>query len=125
MSLARELAKRIAKEQRPRLSVLVEVNVGGEAQKSGCAPEDLDAILDAIETSPGLRLTGLMTVPPFTEDPADARPYFDTLAKLRNEHGGAERLPELSMGMSHDMEHAIFAGATMVRVGRAIFGERR
>jgi pyridoxal phosphate enzyme (YggS family) len=108
----------------PRLAVLVEVNVGGEAQKSGCAPEDLDAILNAVETSPGLRLTGLMTVPPYTEDPAGARPFFDTLARLRNEHGGAERLPELSMGMSHDMEHAIFAGATMVRVGRAIFGER-
>jgi len=109
----------------PRLAVLVEVNVGGEAQKSGCAPEDLAAILDAIETSPGLRLTGLMTVPPYTEDPAGARPFFEALAKLRNEHGGAERLPELSMGMSHDMEQAIFAGATMVRVGRAIFGERR
>jgi pyridoxal phosphate enzyme (YggS family) len=134
--LVEELGKRVLEPHRAtstptpsmggeqRLAVLVEVNVGGEAQKSGCAPEDLDAILDAIETSPGLRLTGLMTVPPFTEDPADARPYFDTLAKLRNEHGGAERLPELSMGMSHDMEQAIFAGATMVRVGRAIFGER-
>jgi len=105
--------------------VLVEVNLGGERQKSGCAPEDLAAILDAIETSPGLRVTGLMTVPPYTEDPAGARPYFDALARLREEHGGVERLPELSMGMSHDMEQAIYAGATMVRVGRAIFGERR
>jgi hypothetical protein len=108
-----------------RLAVLVEVNVGGEEQKSGCAPQDLDAVLDAVETSPGLRLTGLMTVPPYTEDPAGARPFFDALARLRDEHGGAERLPDLSMGMSHDMEHAILAGATMVRVGRAIFGERR
>lgn len=120
--LAEELGKRV---REPRLDVLVEVNVGGEEQKSGCAPEDLGAILDAIATSPGLRLIGLMTVPPYTEDPAGARPFFDTLARLRDEHGGAERLPELSMGMSHDMEHAIFAGATMVRVGRAIFGERR
>jgi pyridoxal phosphate enzyme (YggS family) len=131
--LVEELGKRV---QRPgsatltpppsakRLAVLVEVNVGGEAQKSGCVPEDLEATLNAIETSPGLRLIGLMTVPPYTEDPEGARPFFDTLARLRDEHGGAERLPELSMGMSHDMEQAILAGATMVRVGRAIFGER-
>ncbi len=131
--LVEELGKRLPRNAslpppsvsgEPRLAILVEVNLGGEAQKSGCAPGDLAAILDAIETSPGLRLSGLMTVPPYTEDPAGARPFFDALAKLRSEHGGAERLPELSMGMSHDMEQAIFAGATMVRVGRAIFGER-
>jgi pyridoxal phosphate enzyme (YggS family) len=108
----------------PRLGVLVEVNVGGEGQKSGCEPGDLGAVLDAVETSKALRLVGLMTVPPFTEDPAGARPYFDSLVRLRDEHGGVPRLLELSMGMSHDVEHAILAGATMVRVGRAIFGER-
>jgi PLP dependent protein len=132
--LAEELGKRAAEtlfmrpqlwsEEMPRLGVLVEVNVGGEAQKSGCEPGDLGAVLDAVEASKALRLAGLMTVPPFTEDPAGARPFFDSLVRLRDEHGGVRRLPELSMGMSHDVEHAILAGATMVRVGRAIFGER-
>ena len=65
-----------------------------------------------------------MTVPPFTEDPEGARPFFDALAALRSDHGGPERLPELSMGMSHDLSQAIASGATIVRVGRAIFGDR-
>jgi hypothetical protein len=108
-----------------RLAVLVEVNVGGEAQKSGCQPEGLGAVLTAIEAEPALRLTGLMTVPPYTDDAAGSRPFFDALVKLRDAHGGTARLPELSMGMSHDLEHAIAAGATIVRVGRAIFGERQ
>jgi pyridoxal phosphate enzyme (YggS family) len=134
--LAEELGKRAAEPRRvpgsippsskraDPLAVLVEVNVGGEAQKSGCAPDDVDAVLSAIEASSALRLAGLMTVPPFTEDAALARPFFDRLSQLRDAHGGAARLPELSMGMSHDVEQAIFAGATMVRVGRAIFGAR-
>ncbi|HEX4339391.1 MAG TPA: YggS family pyridoxal phosphate-dependent enzyme [Polyangiaceae bacterium] len=136
LRLAEELGKRAAEPRPVRgsippsskraepLSVLVEVNVGGEAQKSGCAPDDLGAVLDAIEALSALRLVGLMTVPPYTESAAGARPFFDALGKLRDEHGGAARLPELSMGMSHDVEQAIHAGATMVRVGRAIFGER-
>jgi pyridoxal phosphate enzyme (YggS family) len=107
-----------------QLAVFVEVNVGGEAQKTGCPPSELGAVLGAIESAPALQLVGLMTVPPLTDDPEGARPYFDALAALRNEHGGAERLPELSMGMSHDLAQAIAAGATIVRVGRAIFGER-
>jgi uncharacterized pyridoxal phosphate-containing UPF0001 family protein len=65
-----------------------------------------------------------MCVPPFGADPSAARPYFDALARLRDEHGGAARLPELSMGMTSDFEHAIAAGATLVRVGTAIFGSR-
>jgi pyridoxal phosphate enzyme (YggS family) len=107
-----------------RLSVFAEVNVGGEAQKSGCEPAEIGAVLEAIESAPSLRLVGLMTVPPFTEDPQGARPFFDALAALRDEHGGPARLPELSMGMSHDLSQAIAAGATIVRVGRAIFGDR-
>jgi uncharacterized pyridoxal phosphate-containing UPF0001 family protein len=107
-----------------RIAVFVEVNVGGEAQKSGCSPNDLAAVLGAIEREPRLRLVGLMTVPPFTEDPQGARPHFDALSRLRDAHGGRERLPELSMGMTHDLEEAIAAGATIVRVGTAIFGER-
>ncbi len=104
--------------------MLVEVNVGGEKQKSGCKPGELEGVLVAIERETALELSGLMTVPPHTEDPSGARPAFDALVRLRDENGGAERLPELSMGMTHDLEYAIFAGATIVRVGTAIFGER-
>lgn len=106
------------------LSVLVEVNVGGEENKSGCHPRDVAEVLSAIDAEPFLVVRGLMTVPPFTEDPAGSRPYFDQLAALRDNHGGRQRLPELSMGMSHDVEHAISAGATYVRLGTAIFGSR-
>lgn len=122
--LAEELGKRAAEAARDRLAVLVEVNVGGEAQKSGCAPAELADVLSAIERAPALRLSGLMTVPPHTDDPAGARPFFDRLVALRDAHGGVARLPELSMGMTHDLEQAIGAGATWVRIGTAIFGER-
>ena len=107
-----------------RLSVLIEVNVGGEAQKSGCAPEALSAVLEAAQAAPHLNLAGLMCVPPHTAQPSGARPFFDELRRLREVHGGAQRLPELSMGMTADLEHAVAAGATIVRVGTAIFGER-
>ena len=107
-----------------RLPVLVEVNVGGEEQKSGCEPEALPSILDAIEASSKLVLAGLMTVPPFTDEAVDSTPYFERLVEERERHGGSNRLPELSMGMTLDLEYAIAAGATLVRVGTAIFGER-
>ena len=116
-------ARRFAAGER-RLVVFVEVNVGGEAEKQGCAPEALGAVLDAVEAQPSLALRGLMTLPPHTEDPAGARPFFDQLVALRDRHGGPSRLPELSMGMTHDLEPAIAAGATVVRVGTAIFGQR-
>ncbi len=106
------------------LAVLIEVNVGGEAQKSGCSPHALPEILAALSGAKNLVLRGLMCVPPHTEDPSGARPYFDELVRLRELHGGAQRLPELSMGMTADMEYAVAAGATMVRVGTAIFGAR-
>ncbi|GMV15431.1 MAG: YggS family pyridoxal phosphate-dependent enzyme [Polyangiaceae bacterium] len=122
--LAEELGKRAAEAARDRLSVLVEVNVGGEVQKSGCAPAELGSVIAAIERAPALGLSGLMTVPPHTDDPAGARPFFDRLVALRDAHGGVARLPELSMGMTHDLEQAIGAGATWVRIGTAIFGER-
>ncbi len=121
--LARELAKRTPQERAP-LPILVEVNVGGEAQKSGAAPEDLSEVLDAIDEAENLVLKGLMTVPPFSEDPEDARKYFDALVALRDGRGGATRLPELSMGMTADLEPAVHAGATWVRIGTAIFGPR-
>jgi PLP dependent protein len=107
-----------------RLAVLVEVNVGGEAQKSGCEPAALEQLLQALDEAKHLRSLGLMCVPPHTEDPSGARPFFERLSSLRDAHGGAQRLPELSMGMSADLPYAIAAGATIVRVGTAIFGER-
>lgn len=106
------------------LPVLVEVNTGGEAQKSGCAPEQAAEVVAAIRRQSSLRVVGLMTVPPFFDDPALSMPYFDKLRQLRDELGGRAALPELSMGMTLDLEQAIAAGATMVRVGTAIFGER-
>ena len=121
-SLARELGKRVAKEGRERLPVLVEVNVGGEAQKHGSSAGDLLDVLAAVEAEPGLRLRGLMTVPPNERE--GARRAFEALSSLRSLHGGCARLPELSMGMSDDLEVAIACGSTMVRVGTAIFGSR-
>lgn len=128
--LVDELSRRIEARPEPvgsdaRFPVLIEVNVGGEAQKSGCSPEEIGAIAYAIDARPNLRLAGLMTVPPPTEDPDGAIPYFTRMTELRDEHGGSDRLPELSMGMTHDLDQAIACGATMVRIGTAIFGERR
>jgi pyridoxal phosphate enzyme (YggS family) len=121
--LAQELAKRAAASN-ARLEVLVEVSIAGEQQKHGVDPPALDSLLEAIEALPALSLRGLMCVPPLTDDAAAARPHFDALRRLRDEHGGVTRLPELSMGMTHDLEHAVAAGATLVRVGTAIFGAR-
>lgn len=108
----------------PRLAVLIEVNVGGEAQKSGCAPDALAEVLQALRGAQHLRVAGLMCVPPHTEKVSDSQPYFEALRDLRDRHGGAQHLPELSMGMTADLEYAVAAGATIVRVGTAIFGER-
>jgi pyridoxal phosphate enzyme (YggS family) len=120
--LARELGKRASREGR-RLPVLVEVNVGGEAQKAGTSPGDLEEVLQAVLSQESLVLRGLMTMPP-AGDLSAARRVFETLVSLRNLHGGAPRLPELSMGMSDDLEIAVACGATLVRVGTAIFGPR-
>jgi hypothetical protein len=121
--LGAELGRRAASAGRV-LDALVQVNVGGEAQKSGCAPGDLAALLRDLAAVEGLRVRGLMTVPPHTDDPAGAQPFFDALRALRDAHGGPEALPTLSMGMTHDLEVAVAAGATLVRVGTAIFGAR-
>ena len=107
---------------------LVQVNVAGEVQKSGIAPVDLPATLDSFVLSAHLRCTGLMVIPPYDEDPERSRPHFAALRRLRDQHrpGGRPHvvLAELSMGMSHDLEVAIAEGATIVRVGTAIFGGR-
>ena len=121
-SLTRELGKRVAKEGRPRLPVLVEVNVGGEAQKHGSSAVDLQDVLAAVDAEEALQLRGLMTIPP--NDREGARRAFEALGSLRALHGGPARLPELSMGMSDDLEIAVACGSTMVRVGTAIFGSR-
>lgn len=125
LELARELDKRVAAAAPGRrLPVLVEVSIAGEEQKHGVAPTELAELFEGIEALPALSLRGLMCVPPFTEDAAAAAPHFERLRALRDEHGGVSRLPELSMGMTHDLEHAVAAGATLVRVGTAIFGAR-
>jgi len=112
------------------LDVLIEINVGGEQAKSGLAPDspELDATLSQAPQWASLHIRGLMTVPPFTDDPEGARPYFRQLCELRD-HLNARHLPSvvldvLSMGMSHDFEVAIEEGSTCVRVGTAIFGVR-
>jgi len=116
-ALGTALARHAAEQQRT-IHVLVEVRVGGEATKSGVDPEALPALLAELQ-SPALVVDGLMTVPP-PGDPEAARPHFRTLRALGERAG----LRELSMGMSDDFEIAIEEGATMVRVGRAIFGAR-
>jgi len=123
-ALARELGKRAAREGRAApMPVLIEVNVGGEPQKAGAAPSDIDEVMQAVRAQPALALRGLMTMPP-AGDPAAARRAFETLVSLRNLHGGAAALPELSMGMSADLEVAVACGATLVRVGTDVFGPR-
>jgi pyridoxal phosphate enzyme (YggS family) len=115
-SLAAELAKLNANIPRmPKL--LVQVNTGAEDQKSGVLPEDADAFIARCRDVHGLTIAGLMCIPPFTENPA---PHFALLEKIARRNG----LKELSMGMSADFESAIKFGATYVRVGSAIFGER-
>jgi PLP dependent protein len=112
------------------LDVLIEINVGGEEAKSGLAPDssEINAILSQAPEWTNLRIRGLMTVPPYSDDPEGARPYFRRLREMRD-HINARHLPSLaldtlSMGMSHDFEVAIDEGSTCVRIGTAIFGGR-
>ena len=129
VALARRLERLCVTEGREELPVLIQIDLGGEETKTGIDPRKLPELLQALGDCERLRLLGLMTLPPYFEDPECARPYFKALRELRDElklqsHFG-ERAGELSMGMSHDFEIAIEEGATMVRVGTAIFGERR
>jgi len=123
-----KVAERLAAQRppgMPPLNVCLQVNVSGEASKSGCAPEAAPELARAVVQLPNLRLRGLMAIPEPTADPTLARRRFASLRELRDRLV-AEGLPldTLSMGMSHDLEAAIMEGATMVRVGTAIFGER-
>jgi pyridoxal phosphate enzyme (YggS family) len=114
-----------------KLGVLIEVNIGGEAAKSGLAPDsqELEGILLAAPKFEALELQGLMTVPPYGDDPEEARPYFRSLRELRDLIAARKlqsvSMDVLSMGMSHDFEVAIEEGSTCVRVGTSIFGERK
>ncbi len=115
--LAEALSRRAHTEER-EVDVLVQVNLAGEEQKSGCAEEDVPRVVEAARALPNLHLRGLMLVPPAS---IDAAPFFARLRHLAE----ALELPELSMGMSSDFEQAIAQGATSVRIGTAIFGSRQ
>ena len=119
-----------ARKLNKKLPLLIEINVGGESAKTGVEPEseEFEKLLQSASRLEALEFRGLMTVPPFTNDPEDARPFFRELQELRDAISArnlpAIRMDVLSMGMSHDFEVAIEEGSTWVRVGTAIFGKR-
>ena len=128
IKVARALEKHLAAIDK-KMSVLIQVNIGREHQKSGVLPEDTAKLLEEIAGYEHLKVKGLMAMPPFFDDPEDVRPYFAEMRKLSEELQGKGVLGsggavELSMGMSGDFEVAIEEGATMVRVGTALFGQR-
>ena len=128
VELAERLERICVEEGRPKLSVLAEVDLAGEETKSGISESDLPELVKYLQTCERLRFDGLMILPPLNELPDATRPYFRRLREIRDQyatqHLFANGKRELSMGMSHDFEVAIEEGATMVRVGTAIFGER-
>ncbi len=103
-----------------KLEVMIEVKLSEEDSKEGASPDQVPKIIEALRAAQNLTLTGLMTMPPWNDNPEITRPYFRRLAALAREHGFAK----LSMGMSHDLEAAIEEGSTHVRVGTALFGKR-
>ncbi len=128
LSLAREISKQWSKIDAP-VAILIQVNIGDEESKSGCQPEQLETLVRAVAELPYLQVKGLMCLPPHDADPEQVRPYFQQL-RLLAEQTAALGIPgvqmtELSMGMSGDFEVAVEEGATLVRVGTAIFGARK
>ncbi len=125
-ALADELDKRAGKIEKVQ-DVLIEVNVGEEETKYGVKPENLEKLFEYSMQKENLRILGLMCIPPYFEDPEKSRPYFAMLREMKEqlEKKFNISLPHLSMGMSHDFEVAIEEGATIVRIGTAIFGERK
>jgi len=115
-----KLARRLDEEGRP-LDVMIEVKLSTEEAKAGAAPEDVPALVEAIGKCVNLRLLGLMTMPPWSDDAEQSRPYFARLRQLAEQN----HLPHLSMGMSHDLEVAIEEGSTIIRIGTALFGPRK
>jgi pyridoxal phosphate enzyme (YggS family) len=126
LKLARALSDAAARQGKVQ-DVLIQVNQGGEATKSGVMPAAAPELLEEVARLPHLLVLGLMTMPPWFPDPETARPYFRALRELRDHLRGLTGLPltELSMGMSGDFAVAVEEGATLVRVGTAIFGQRR
>jgi PLP dependent protein len=128
LDLARRLDRLCDEEGREKLPVLIQVDLGHEETKSGMDESELTHMVEGLKSLTHLDLIGLMTLPPFFDDTEQSRPYFRRLRELRDELGGqgafGNRNGELSMGMTHDFEIAIQEGATMVRIGTAIFGER-
>lgn len=127
LELARELDKRAGQNNR-RLNILMEVNVSGEESKNGVEAALALELIRQVSDLPNLNVRGLMTMPPYSDNPETSRPYFQALCTLRDEINTAAipgiRMDELSMGMTDDFEVAIEEGATIIRVGRAIFGAR-
>jgi pyridoxal phosphate enzyme (YggS family) len=121
IELAAELDRR-ARDLGKRLQVYAQVNVSGEGSKSGLSPEELPGFLKALAAFPALELQGLMTMPPYDPDPEASRPHFAALRRLRDRF--CPERPGLSMGMSGDFQVAIEEGASLIRVGSALFGER-
>ena len=117
---SQKLARRLNDQTEKPLDIFFEVKLSEEEAKHGMDPGEIGAVKDYVANCQNLRLRGLMTMPPWSDDPEAPRPYFRRLRELAQEHG----LPELSMGMSHDFETAIEEGSTIVRVGTAIFGKR-
>jgi pyridoxal phosphate enzyme (YggS family) len=126
LNLAREISRR-CEQAAKQMPVLLEVNLAGEASKFGYGPEELLAELKEFHLLPRITVQGLMTVPPFSIEPEKVRPYFRRLRELKTrcEEILGEPLPHLSIGMSGDFETAIEEGATMVRIGTALFGARK
>jgi PLP dependent protein len=129
IELANRLERICNEEGRSAIDVLIQVDLAGEATKSGIPEKDLPALVETLRPMRHLKLKGLMLLPPFDEDVEMVRPYFRRLREIRDElhkqNAFADDAGELSMGMSHDFETAIEEGATMVRVGTAIFGARK
>lgn len=128
LELARRLDRLCGEEDREELPVLVQVDLSHEETKTGIDESELMDLVEGLNGLDRVKLVGLMTLPPFFDDPEQARPFFRRLRELRDELAGrgafGDRNGELSMGMTHDFEVAIEEGATMVRIGTAIFGQR-
>jgi pyridoxal phosphate enzyme (YggS family) len=128
VELAERLERICIEEGRAELPVLIQVDLAGEATKSGVSETDLLDLVEYLKTCERLKFKGLMTLPPFSDDAEATRPFFARLREIRDRLASENAFDgrgELSMGMSHDFETAIEEGATMVRVGTAIFGERQ
>lgn len=128
LELARRLDRLCDEEGRENLPVLIQVDLGHEETKSGVSESELPALVEGLASLQRIELAGLMTLPPFFDDPEQARPFFRRLRELRDDLGArgvfGDRKGELSMGMTNDFAVAIEEGATMVRIGTAIFGTR-